>query len=78
MSDRCDRCWYFHPNPPASKPDAIVFSAGEVYGGGECRRHPPTWQKDMMGCFPLVANYWWCGEYAPKASQCSVMDEKNA
>ena len=67
MSMRCDRCRFFKPNPPASRPDTMTFYADGVRGGGYCRRKPPvTGGEHGMGIFPLVSNDCWCGEHSPK------------
>lgn len=63
MQEHCDRCRFFHPNPPAHSPEAITVSADGIRGGGSCRRHPPIRQEHQMACFPLVACNWWCGEF---------------
>ncbi len=66
MTERCDRCRFFSPNPPASEPETITFSADGVRGGGDCRREPPVLQEHHLACFPLVACGWWCGEFEPR------------
>jgi len=66
MHVHCGRCRFFHPNPPASKPEVVVFSADSVRGGGECRRKNPSWRQHDVACFPLVAGDWWCGDFEAK------------
>lgn len=68
MPARCDRCRFFHPHPPASAPEVIVFSADGFLGGGECRHRPPTWRELELACFPIVASNGWCGEFVPRES----------
>ncbi len=63
MTVRCDRCRFFRPHPPASRPGEIVFSAQGIRGGGECRRRPPTGQELQLACFPVMAHDGWCGEF---------------
>ena len=50
---RCDNCQFFHPYPPADRPDQIIFDADGVLGGGECRAVPPVVQEFDQLLFPL-------------------------
>ncbi len=67
MPERCDRCRFFHPNPPAHKPDVISIGGDTIQGGGDCRRTPPAWRELDVAYFPLVACHWWCGEFEASA-----------
>ena len=64
---RCDRCRFFHPNPPTERPDQIMFTCDGTFGGGECRRQPPVRDDEFdIARFPTVACDWWCGEFTPR------------
>lgn len=65
MPDRCDRCRYFYPNPPAQQPGYISFCGDEIYGGGYCRKKPPVIRESPheMAGYPLVACDSWCGAF---------------
>src|SRR5690606_11852419 len=67
-SARCDRCRFFHPNPPAERPHLMSCCADQVFGGGYCHRRPPVWREGPMklACFPLVECDCWCGEFEAK------------
>jgi hypothetical protein len=62
---RCDRCEYFYAHQPAERPGAMIVIGNTIYGGGQCRRHPPV--QDESDCFtakfPIVTSEWWCGEF---------------
>jgi hypothetical protein len=64
---RCDRCEFFFAYEPAERPGLMTFSGGMVWGGGECRRHPPRPdEKDIamhIAKFPIVPLDYWCGEF---------------
>ena len=63
---RCDHCRFFHSHPPAGSTDEIVFAHDGVYGGGQCRRHPPRrYEEYRLARFPIVACDGWCGEFLP-------------
>ena len=32
---------------------------------GQCRRYPPTYHDDCVGCFPETYDINWCGEWQP-------------
>ena len=64
---RCDCCEHFDPNPPSERPGAIIFGAGEIRGGGQCRRYPPRDEGGFkLARFRTVPCDWWCGEFVPK------------
>jgi len=64
---RCDNCQFFHPYPPADRPDQIILDADGVRGGGECRAVPPIARDlDPLARFPLVTNEMWCGWFTAK------------
>lgn len=67
MHRRCDRCRFFFPNPPAHRPGMVTYAADGIRGGGECRRKPPTRQEQALGCFTIVADDWWCGEFEDRS-----------
>lgn len=69
MQERCDQCRFFHPYPPASRPDVMVVSGEDVFGGGECRRQPPVWRGLKLAEFPLVMCSGWCGEFVRKNTE---------
>jgi hypothetical protein len=67
---RCDRCRFFHAHPPARSAGEMVFAHDGVYGGGQCRRHPPVRDElDRVAKFPDVANDFWCGEFIGRDAQ---------
>ena len=64
---RCDQCRYFHPYPPADKPDQMIMSDDGIRGGGECRLKPPTIVSDQrVASFPIVESGAWCGCFEAK------------
>ena len=67
---RCDQCQFFYPHEPAERPGQIQFTAEEIYGGGQCRRHPPVPDKiDFRTAkFPVVASDYWCGEFVARCA----------
>ena len=67
---RCDRCRFFHPHPLARWADEVVFAHDGVYGGGQCRRHPPVLvESHGIAKFPDVPNSYWCGEFIERDTQ---------
>jgi hypothetical protein len=42
----------------------MIFAHDGVYGGGQCRRHPPVRDElDRVAKFPDVPSSFWCGEF---------------
>jgi hypothetical protein len=42
----------------------MIFAHDGVYGGGQCRRHPPVRHElDRVAKFPDVPSGFWCGEF---------------
>jgi len=61
---RCDCCRFFHAHPPTRSADQVMFTADEILGGGQCRRHPPGRDDEFrLARYPIVSCDWWCGEF---------------
>ena len=71
---RCDRCRFYHAHPPARSSDEMVFAHDGVYGGGQCRCHPPVRDEIDRGArFPDVPSDFWCGEFEVRGESDAVV-----
>lgn len=69
MIARCDRCRFYHANPPSDQPGMVCIGSDGVFGGGECRHMPPVQvQRNDLARFPLVASDMWCGRFEARPS----------
>lgn len=59
----CGTCDYWQPRPEHRQP------AGSKKQIGECRRRAPInpTLPGEVGCWPVMVNEQWCGEYEPCA-----------
>ena len=50
ISETCKHCTFYYDAP----------------GGGQCRRRSPQFVDAVfIAHFPIVQDYWWCGEWEP-------------
>ena len=57
MKIECKAYIFWHKHP------------ADVETPGSCRKYPPTRDNYQRGAFPIAMPDWWCGEFAPLATQ---------